>query len=139
MLLNNVLCQAGILQPRKCAVNGCEKIRLRKNTQSEGRSQACPGARGAYNESEEESSISGTSGTADKGGIMDGQDLMRIVRGMLLSVIDLVDSNRDVTEIPNVLTNVRDGAVGFCSMLDSVINDEEGLEDISDNPQDSKP
>jgi hypothetical protein len=67
---------------------------------------------------------------------MNEQDLLRIVRNMLSSIVDLVDSNKE-TQIPAVLRNVRDGAAGFCSMLDEVI-DEEGLEDIGDNPEDGE-
>ncbi len=63
---------------------------------------------------------------------MKEQDLLRIVRNILSSVVDLVDSND--TEIA-VLHNVRDGAAGFCSMIDGVIDDEEGLEDLTDIPE----
>ena len=57
---------------------------------------------------------------------MNEQDLLRIVRNMLSSAVDLVDSN-DETQISAVLRNVRDGAAGFCSLLEEVIvDDEEG-------------
>ncbi|MGA2611826.1 MAG: hypothetical protein ABSG38_00050 [Spirochaetia bacterium] len=69
---------------------------------------------------------------------MDEQDLMRIIRNMLSSVVDLVDSSGDGTEIPSVLSNVRDGVAGFCSMLDSVIDDDEGLEDVDDDTEDGE-
>ena len=56
---------------------------------------------------------------------------------MLSSVVDIVDSSDNATENPSVLTNVRDGVAGFCSMLDSVIDDQERIEDISDYPESS--
>jgi len=65
---------------------------------------------------------------------MDEQDLLRIVRNMLSSVVDLVDSSGG-TKIPAVLRNVRDGVAGFCSLLDEVIIDE-SLEDIISEPED---
>ena len=67
---------------------------------------------------------------------MNEQDLLRIVRNMLSSVVDLVDSNGE-TQIA-VLHNVRDGAAGFCSMIDGVIDDEEVLEDLTDVPEDDE-
>ncbi len=65
---------------------------------------------------------------------MKEQDLLRIVRNMLSSVVDLVDSSGGETELPAVLHNVRDGAAGFCSMLDGVIAEKEELEDLADDP-----
>ena len=66
---------------------------------------------------------------------MEEQDLFRIVRNMLSSVVDLVDSSGDETKLPAVLLNVRNSAAGFCSLLDEVIDNERGLEDISNNPE----
>ncbi len=57
---------------------------------------------------------------------MDKQELLRIVRNLLASVVDLVDASSEKTEIPAVLHNVRDGTAGFCSMLDGMIVEEEG-------------
>jgi hypothetical protein len=68
------------------------------------------------------------------GATMNEQDLLRIVRNILSSVVDLVDSN-DQMEIPAVLRNVRDGTAGFCSLLEEVIDDEEGFEDITYEPE----
>ncbi len=68
---------------------------------------------------------------------MDEQDLLRIVRNMLSSVIDLVDSSGDETKIPVVLRNVRDGTAGFCSLLDEVIV-EVGIEDITNEYDDEE-
>jgi len=65
---------------------------------------------------------------------MDEQDLLRIIRNMLSSVVDLVDSSGDETKLPAVLFNVRNSAAGFCSLLDEVIDNDRGAEDISDNP-----
>ena len=67
---------------------------------------------------------------------MDEQDLLRIVRNMLSSVVELVDASGDETKLPAVLFNVRNSAAGFCSLLDEVVDNERGLEDISDNPED---
>jgi hypothetical protein len=64
---------------------------------------------------------------------MDEQDLLRIVRNILSSVVDLVDSN-DETQVSAVLRNVRNGTAGFCSLLDEVIVDG-AIEDISENPE----
>jgi hypothetical protein len=57
---------------------------------------------------------------------MDQQELLRIVRNLLASVVDLVDASGEQTVIPPILQNVRNGTAGFCSMLDEVIVDEEG-------------
>ncbi len=67
---------------------------------------------------------------------MKEQDLLRIVRNMLASVVDLMDSNVE-TGISAVLRNVRDGTAGFCSLLDEVIVDE-SLEDLTDIPEDDE-
>ena len=67
---------------------------------------------------------------------MKEQDLLRIVRNLLSSVVDLVDSN-DKTHIPAVLRNARDGVAGFCSLLDEVIIDE-SIEDITYEPENGK-
>ena len=64
---------------------------------------------------------------------MKEQDLLRIVRNLLGSVVDLMDSNVE-TKISAVLRNVRDGTAGFCSLLDEVIIDE-SLEDLTDEPE----
>ena len=63
------------------------------------------------------------------GATMKEQDLLRIVRNMLASVVDLMDSNAAETEISAVLRNVRDGTAGFCSLLDEMITDE-SIEDL---------
>ena len=63
---------------------------------------------------------------------MKEQDLLRIVRNLLGSVVDLMDSNVE-TETSAVLRNVRDGTAGFCSLLDEVIIDE-SLEALTDEP-----
>jgi len=56
---------------------------------------------------------------------MNEQDLLRIVRNLLTSIVDLVDSSgSDKAKIPAVLRNVRDGTADFCSLLDEVIIDE---------------
>ena len=65
---------------------------------------------------------------------MNEQDLLRIVRNMLSSVVDLVDSSSHETTIPTVLRNVRDGTAGFCSLLDEVIIDQ-SIEDITYEPE----
>ena len=67
---------------------------------------------------------------------MNEQDLLRIVRNMLSSVVDLVDSSGGDIEISAVLRNVRDGTAGFCSLLEEVIDEEEGFEDITYEPED---
>jgi len=64
---------------------------------------------------------------------MKEQDLLRIVRNLLGSVVDLMDSNVE-TKVSAVLRNVRDGTAGFCSLLDEVIIDE-SLEDLTDEPE----
>jgi len=66
---------------------------------------------------------------------MNEQNLFRIVRNMLSSVVDLVDSSGEETTIPAVLRNVRDGTAGFCSLLDEVIDDAAGSEDIIYEPE----
>ncbi len=66
---------------------------------------------------------------------MKEQDLLRIVRNMLASVVDLMDSNVE-TEISAVLRNVRDGTAGFCSLLDEVIVEE--VEDLIEKPEDEQ-
>jgi len=66
---------------------------------------------------------------------MNEQDLLRIVRSMLSAVVALVDSNGD-EEISAVLRNVRDGTAGFCSLLDEVIDEGRGSEDIAYEPED---
>ena len=67
---------------------------------------------------------------------MKEQDLLRIVRTILSSIVDLVDSSNE-KKIHPVLLNVRNGAVGFISLLDEVILDEvieaERLEDTPEN------
>ena len=63
---------------------------------------------------------------------MKEQDLLRIVRNLLGSVVDLVDSNVE-TKVSAVLRNVRDGTAGFCSLLDELIIDE-SLEALTDEP-----
>ncbi len=65
---------------------------------------------------------------------MKEQDLLRIVRNMLASVVDLMDSNAE-TEISAVLRNVRNGTAGFCSLLDEMII-YESIEDLSGEPED---
>jgi len=69
---------------------------------------------------------------------MKEQDVLRIVRTILSSVVDLVDSSNE-NKIHPVLLNVRNGAVGFISLLDEVILDEvieaERLEDSPQNDQ----
>ena len=67
---------------------------------------------------------------------MNEQDLLRIVRNMLSSVVDLVDSSGGDIEISAVLRNVRNGTAGFCSLLEEVIDEEEGFEDITYEPED---
>ena len=67
---------------------------------------------------------------------MNEQDLLRIVRNMLSSVVDLVDSSSHKTKIPALLRNVRDGTADFCSLLDEVIIDQ-SIEDITYEPDDS--
>ena len=67
---------------------------------------------------------------------MNEQDLLRIVRNMLSSVVDLVDSSGGDIGISAVLRNVRDGTAGFCSLLEEVIDEEEGFEDITYEPED---
>ena len=67
------------------------------------------------------------------GAAMKEQDLLRIVRNLLGSVVDLMDSNVE-TEISAVLRNMRDGTAGFCSLLDEVIINE-SLEDLTDEPE----
>jgi len=69
---------------------------------------------------------------------MDEQNILRIVRNLLSSIVDLVDASGDETEIPAVLLNVRNGAEGFCSMIDGVIGDEEGLEDSNEDTENSE-
>jgi hypothetical protein len=66
---------------------------------------------------------------------MDERDLLRIVRNMLTSVVDLVDSNGEETKIPAVLRNVRDGTAGFCSLLDELVIDA-NLEEIAGDLED---
>ena len=68
------------------------------------------------------------------GATMKEQDLLRIVRNMLASVVDLMDSNAE-TEISAVLRNVRNGTAGFCSLLDEMII-YESIEDLSGEPED---
>jgi len=63
---------------------------------------------------------------------MKEQDLLRIVRNLLGSVVDLMDSNLE-TKVSAVLRNVRDGTAGFCSLLDELIIDE-SLEALTDEP-----
>jgi hypothetical protein len=46
-----------------------------------------------------------------------------------------VDSSGDETKLPAVLFNVRNSAAGFCSLLDEVIDNDRGAEDISENPE----
>ncbi len=55
---------------------------------------------------------------------MKEQDLLRIVRNMLSSIVDLVDSNTSQTKLPVVLVNIRNGSAGFLSLLDEVIVDQ---------------
>ena len=64
---------------------------------------------------------------------MKEQDLLRIIRNLLGSVIDLMDSNVE-TEISAVLRNVRHGKAGFCRLLDELIIDE-SLEDLTNEPE----
>ncbi len=54
---------------------------------------------------------------------MNQQDLLRIVRNLLSCVVDLVDSSGNEKTIHPVLLNVKNGAVGFVSLLDEVILD----------------
>ncbi len=54
---------------------------------------------------------------------MNQQDLLRIVRNQLSCVVDLVESSGNEKTIHPVLLNVKNGAVGFVSLLDEVILD----------------
>jgi hypothetical protein len=70
------------------------------------------------------------------GGQMNEQDILRIVRNILSSVVDLVDSGSNEKTSSAVLFNVRNGVEGFVSLLDEVILDDtisdvEGLEDVT--------
>jgi len=62
---------------------------------------------------------------------MKEQDLLRIVRNMLSSIVDLVDSDTSGTKIPAVLVNTRNGSAGFISLLDEVIVNQ-AIEDASE-------
>ena len=67
---------------------------------------------------------------------MNEQDILRIVRNILSSVVDLVDSGSNEKTSSAVLFNVRNGVEGFVSLLDEVILDDtisdvEGLEDVT--------
>ena len=67
---------------------------------------------------------------------MNEQDLLRIVRNILSSAVDLVDSSGNEKTLSAVLLNVRNGVEGFVSLLDEVILDDtisdvEGLEDVT--------
>lgn len=73
---------------------------------------------------------------------MSEQDLLRIVRNLLCSVVDLVDSSGDEKKTSAVLLNVRNGATGFISLLDEMIlegaiDEAEGLEDITEDDKDA--
>ena len=66
---------------------------------------------------------------------MKEQDICRIVRNLLSSVVDLVDSSSNGKKASSVLLNLRNGAEGFISLLDEIILDNsisevEGLEDL---------
>ncbi len=69
---------------------------------------------------------------------MNEQDLFRIVRDMLSSIVDLLDSSVDEKTTPAVLLNVRNGAAGFVSLLDEVIiygaaDEAAELEDVTED------
>jgi len=55
---------------------------------------------------------------------MNEQDLLRIVRNILSSAVDLVDSSSNEKTLSAVLLNVRNGVEGFVSLLDEVILDD---------------
>ena len=71
---------------------------------------------------------------------MKEQDLLRIVRNQLSSIVDLVDSSGDVSKIPAVLVNVRNGAAGFLSLLDEVILDRsiDDVDEVEELPESGK-
>ncbi len=73
---------------------------------------------------------------------MKEKDLSRIVRGILSSLVDLIDSSCEEKEMPPVLFNVRNGAAGFISLLDEVILDETigeagGLENVIEDDKET--